>query len=213
MKVLKEIDNYLNSKSKKEVFYVYVLIALVIGFVMIYFLLPKAQDYAKTQKQTNEKLINQKNALISQKRVFETRITMLRKEIKKLDVQKKQLAKKKAFFEQLVSLLDFANFNKKKWAKLVKSSVDIAGSEGMKVVKITNNIYDDNQTKIDKKLQQNNVLVKRMDMDVYLLGDYKNFIYYMYDFENRKELIRVNEFRVESPTQYYLKISVYGFVK
>ncbi|WP_456488724.1 hypothetical protein [Caminibacter pacificus] len=208
MKALKSIDNYFYSRSKKEAIYIYLLIAIVIGFVVFYFVYPKAQAYAINQKNLNEKLLTKRSSLQTTQRVLETRVTVLNKKIKELSSQLEILKKQKTFYTELASLLNFANFDQYKWAQLVKESVDAAKDEGMKVIKISNNIYNDKN--VTKKTD---FLVKRMDMDMYLKGDYKNFIFYVYNFENRKDLIKVSEINVTSPTQYYLKISIYGFVK
>ncbi|NPA87281.1 MAG: hypothetical protein GXO01_01115 [Epsilonproteobacteria bacterium] len=208
MRLLKKIDNYFYEHSAKDALYIYLLIAILIGFVMFYFIYPKAQEYSKKQQDLYSKLVGEKQNLETTKRVFEARIVLLNKKIKELTADLEVLKKQKTFYTELTSLLSFANFDQYKWAQLVKESVDAAKSEGMRVVKISNNIYDDkNATK------HSSFLVKRMDMDIFLKGDYKNFIFYVYNFENRKDLIKVSEINVNSPTDYSLKISIYGFVK
>jgi len=208
MSILKQIDNFFYEHTKKEALYIYLLIAILIGFVMFYFVYPKAKEYRTSQEKQYSNLISQKQALETKKRVFQARVAVLNKQIKELTAELEMLKKQKTFYSELTSLLSFANFDQYKWAQLVKESVDAAKSEGMSVVKISNNIYDDqNQTK------KTDFLVKRMDMDIYLKGDYKNFIFYIYNFENRKDLIKVSDIYIKSPTEYKLKISVYGFVK
>ncbi|QCI28762.1 hypothetical protein [Caminibacter pacificus] len=208
MKALKSIDNYFYTRTKREAVYVYLLIAILIGFVIFYFIYPKTQMYAKKQHDLYNELLTKKSSLETTQRVLLARVTLLNKKIKELTSQLEVLKKQKTFYTELTSLLNFANFDQYKWAQLVKESVDAAKNEGMKVVKISNNLYDDqNATK------KTDFLVKRMDMDIYLRGDYKNFIFYVYNFENRKDLIKVSEINVTSPTKYYLKISIYGFVK
>ncbi len=208
MKALKSIDNYFYSRSKKEAVYIYLMIAILIGFIIFYFIYPKTKEYAIEQKKINADLLSKKINLETTQRIYQAKVTLLNKKIKELTSELEILKKQKTFYTELTSLLNFANFDQYKWAQLVKESVDAAKSEGMKVIKISNNLYDDqNATK------KTDFLVKRMDMDIYLRGDYKNFIFYVYNFENRKDLIKVSEMNVTSPTKYYLKISIYGFVK
>jgi len=208
MNILKKIDKYFYEHSAKDALYVYLLIAVVIGFIMFYFIYPAAKKYSQTQQNLYTKLINDRQSLETTKNVLQARIAVLNKKIKELSTNLEQLKKQKIFYTELTSLLNFANFDQYKWAQLVKESVDAAKSEGMRVIKISNNIYDDKN--ITKK---SDFLVKRMDMDVRLKGDYKNFIFYIYNFENRKDLIKVSEINVTSPTDYGLKISIYGFVQ
>jgi len=208
MSVLKKIDKYFYEHSAKDALYIYLLLAILIGFIMFYFVYPATKSYSKNQEKQYLKLVNDKQSLESTRNVLQTRITLMNKRIKELTSKLEVLNKQKTFYNELTSLLSFANFDQYKWAQLVKESVDAAKSEGMRVIKLSNNIYDDKN--VTKK---SNFLVKRMDMDIYLKGDYKNFIFYVYNFENRKDLITVSEINITSPVDYKLKISVYGFVK
>jgi hypothetical protein len=208
MNVLKKIDKYFYEHSAKDALYIYLLLAILIGFIMFYFVYPATKSYSKNQEKQYLKLVNDKQSLESTRNVLQTRITLMNKRIKELTSKLEVLNKQKTFYNELTSLLSFANFDQYKWAQLVKESVDAAKSEGMRVIKLSNNIYDDKN--VTKK---SNFLVKRMDMDIYLKGDYKNFIFYVYNFENRKDLITVSEINITSPVDYKLKISVYGFVK
>jgi len=208
MKLLKRIDEFFYNHSIKEAMYVYLLIAVVIGFVMFYIIYPMAKEYSQAQFNRYQTLVGTKERLITTKQVQQARIAVLNKKIKELSADLEVLKKQKTFYTELSSLLGFANFDQYKWAQLVKESVDAAKSEGMRVIKVSNNIYDD-----DKKTKKTDFLIKRMDMDIKLKGDYKNFIFYIYNFENRKDLITISEMKVDSPTDYSVKISVYGFVK
>jgi hypothetical protein len=111
------------------------------------------------------------------------------------------------FYTELANLLDFAEFDQYKWANLVRETVTDAKNKGMEVTKVENQIYDINTTKNDEMPE----IVKRMDIGIELEGKYKNFIYYLYNYENRKELIRVKEMKITSPSTFYVKFSVYGY--
>jgi hypothetical protein len=105
--------------------------------------------------------------------------------------------------------LDFAEFDQYKWANIVRSTVKDAKNKGMIVKGVTNKIYDV-KIKTGKKMPD---IVKRMDIGISLEGKYKNFIYYLYSYENRKELIRVKEMNITSPATFVVTFSVYGYNK
>jgi ArsR family metal-binding transcriptional regulator len=103
-----------------------------------------------------------------------------------------------------VSLLDFAEFNKYKWANYVKNVVDNAKNEGLKLIDFKNELYKD---------KKNSLINKKMDIIVNVNGEYKNLIYYIYKYENTKELLRVNELKINDKGNYMIKFSLYGYKK
>ena len=50
-----------------------------------------------------------------------------------------------------------------------------------------------------------------MNFGLNLEGQYKNFIYYMYKYENIKPLIRVDNFQIKAPDKFYIEFSLYGY--
>jgi hypothetical protein len=131
-------------------------------------------------------------------------IINLNKTIKELSLTKTTLHKQKLFFDDLVSLLDFAEFNKYKWASYVKNVVKDAKNEGLKLIDFKNKLYNNND---------NNYINKKMDITVNVNGEYKNLIYYIYKYENTKELLRVNELNINDKGKYMIKFSLYGYKK
>jgi len=211
MKVLSSIDNYFYNKSKKEFIYFILLIIIVIGFIVYYFIYPLASNYYKKQYTQFQNLSTKLRNLEISNNVLKTKISFLNKKIKQQNLQLASLKKKKMFYDELANLLDFVKFDQYKWAKLVQNTVLDAKQKGMRVKNVENKIYDVNiTTKNDKKLPS---ITKRMDIGIELEGKYKNFIYYLYNYEDKKELIRVNKMKITSPSTFYVKFSVYGYDK
>jgi hypothetical protein len=186
------------------------MIALVIGAIVYYVVLPSAKNYETTQKkvysQLSEKYENMKTAI----NVYSLKVSVLSKKIEQMHSVLNSLRKKDMFYGELADLLDFARFDKNKWAQIVKNSVKNAKDNGLEVLKITNKTYD---VKVKGKNKNMPHIVKRMDIGLKLRGKYKNFIYFLYNYENRKDLIRVNEMNITSPATFDVKFSIYGYDK
>jgi len=204
MKVFNDIDAYFEKKDKKEFYYALVGIVLLVGFLFIYYLYPIATNYQKTniQRFNNIKrdLRNEISALNSLKKDNERLINNLKIETNKLISFKKQ----ESFYSQLVSVLDFATFNRYKWANFIKNIINDANNEGLKVISIDNKIIpiDNNSSK---------KIVKYLIIDMEVKGRYKNFIHYIYQYEKLKDLIRIEKMGINSDDTYKVEINVYGY--
>ncbi|WP_217495541.1 hypothetical protein [Caminibacter mediatlanticus] len=205
------IDEYFYSKSKKEFIYTILLFIILVAFIIYYFIYPIAQQYNKKQESQFHSLTTKLNNLKITNNVLQARINLLNKKIKQQTLELATLSKKKMFYNELANLLDFAEFDQYKWAKLVKDTVNDAKAKGMLVTNVENKIYDVNIINNNKQTNKLPKIIKRMDIGIELEGKYKNFIYYLYNYENRKELIRVKEMKITSPSTFYVKFSVYGY--
>jgi len=209
MRVFSSIDNYFYNKSKKEFIYSILLIIIVIAFVVYYFIYPLASNYYKKQYTQFQNLSTKLRNLEIYNNVLKSKVSFLNKKIKQQNLQLASLKKKKMFYNELANLLNFVEFDQYKWAKLVQNTVLDAKQKGMSVKNVENKIYDVNvSTNISKKIP---IISKRMDIGIELEGKYKNFIYYLYNFENKKELIRVKKMKITAPSTFYVKFSVYGY--
>lgn len=207
MKSFDRLDSYFYEKNKKDFIYLIILTVFLIGFIIYYFLYPVVVEYKMKEEKRYSNLTNQYHMLNTSIRVLQTRISVLNKQIKQKQSKVATLKKQKMFYTELANLLDFAEFDQYKWANLVRETVRDAKNKGMEVKKVENEIFDVNTTKKTKMPE----IVKRMDIGIELVGKYKNFIYYLYNYENRKELIRVKEMKITSPSTFYIKFSVYGY--
>jgi hypothetical protein len=198
------LDKFFENKTKKDILYIHIMSIFLIGFIIYYFIYPVSSSFQKIQKKNYDQNIQTFNKLKIQKNIFSVQIIKLNNNIKKLSLEKNSLHKQKLFFDDLVSLLDFAEFNKFKWANYVKSIIHDAKNEGLKLINFYNTLYYDNN---------NSFINKKMDITVNVKGEYKNLLYYLYKYENVKELIRVNELNASDKGEYMIKFSLYGYKK
>jgi len=211
MNILERIDHYFYNKSKKEFMYVVVLLILVIGFIYFYYIFPFAEKYEKNAFSNYQSKLNTLNVNKVQLNVLKIQNIKLKNSLRDLKNKILSLKKQKVFYNELVSLLDFAEFNRYKWAEFVKNVLDDAKSEGLKIKLLENTIVNENSKKFKNMPKQ--IIVKKMSVGIDLNGNYKNFIHFLYKYESMKDLIRVEEMKIKSKTDQYVKIDLYGYEK
>ena len=203
MKLIREIDNYFYEKSPKDTLMVYLMILLVIGFVVFYFLLPQAQKYRDKQLNTYNKTKTQLQTLQTRKNVLNIQIITLRKKIKNLTLEKAALKKQKDFYDELANLLDFVEFNQYKWGEFVKNLVINAKKEGLKVLGFSNQLFDEDKGLINKK----------MEINLRVRGEYKNLLYFIYQYEDIRDLLRIEDIKISKDRNFEVKFILYGYEK
>jgi len=207
--IFDKIDSYYKIKGKKEFYYTLLAVILAVGFIIFYFITPKASDFANSNEQRFKQFTQNLNQNIMELNGFKAQNIRIQRELKQMHTKLITLNKNKIYYSQLVNLLDFAHFNKQKWGRFVKNSIIDAKAGGLEV-KLVKNIYDENKS-IQKNIVLNKLIVKKINFALNLEGTYKNFIYYMYKYENMKPLIRVNDFKIIAPNKYYIEFSLYGY--
>jgi len=203
MSIVDRIDDFFYNKTKKDFLYFIVLIVGIVVFVIYYFIYPIVLSYYKKQYNNFNSLTSKFNSLKVNNNVLNVRINLLKKEIKQ--IQLSSLKNKKIFYTELANLLDFTEFDEYKWSNIVKNSILEATKNGMKIYNVNNIIYDKNFSKGD--------ITKKMDISMNLKGKYENFIEYLYQYENRKDLIRINEMNITYPGNFFVKFTIYGYNK
>jgi hypothetical protein len=202
MKYQNFLDKFFENKSKKDIIYIHIMAIFLIGFVIYYFIYPMSSSFKDIQRKTYNQNVQTLNKLKLQKNIFTVQIVNLTKTIKKLSLTKNALKKQKFFFDDLISLLDFAEFNKYKWAEYVKKIVYDAKNEGLKLINFKNTLYSDKNKKF---------INKKMDIIINIKSEFKNLISYLYKYENTKELLRINELKGNDKGEFMIKYSLYGY--
>ena len=199
-----EIDNSLYQKEKKEIILIHLMIISLVGIVFFYFIMPPLQKENKREEEKYQSLKNKLEDLKSQQMVFNTRIIVLQNRIKTLNLEKISLNKQKDFYFELTNLLDFIYFNQYKWGNFVENVVKNSSKYALEVKEVENRIYDSNTTKL---------INKKMDISLKLKGPFLNLLSFLYFYENKKDLIRISELKMDSNKSYNVKFSMYGYEK
>jgi len=201
--MISKLDNFFEGKTKKDIVYIHIAALSLIGFIVFYFIYPISSSYQTREEQHYKNNVNRLNNLKKKKNNYLSQIMYLNRINKQLKLSKISLYKNSTFFDDLVSLLDFAKFDKYKWADYMKNIVYNSKEEGLSLIDFKNNVYNDNNDTINRK----------MDVIVFSNGKFKNFINYMYKYENTKELLRINELKVSDKGNYMIKFTLYGYDK
>jgi len=205
MKIFDQIDNYFKERDKKEFYYVLVGIVFLIGFIFFYYLYPLADNYHKRNLNEFNNVSNNLKREIKNLNGLKKEYSDLTNEFKRKTNELVSLKKESTFYSQLVSVLDFATFNRYKWANFVKNMINDANNEGLKVKIIENKIIKENNSSSN--------IVKNMVISMKVEGGYKNFIHYIYQYEKLKDLVRVGEMSMDANGSYGLEIDIYGYRK
>jgi len=78
-----------------------------------------------------------------------------------------------------------------------------AKKEGLKVLGFTNKVYNDNKKLINKK----------MEISLKINGEYKNLIYFIYQYEDIRDLLRIENIFIDKNKNFEIKFSLYGYDK
>ena len=213
MKILNKLDNYFYKSTKKDFLYIILAAVFLIGFIYFYFIYPRAKNFEVSKQNTYTHFVQALNHTKIQLNIFRVQKIKLSNQLKVLSSELINLKKQKAFYLELTNLLDFAEFNKQKWANYVKNIIFEAKNEGMKVKLIENKIYDGHLNNSKLKIFPNNIIVKKMSIGIKLNGNYRNFLHYVYKYENIKDLMRVEAIDITSKNSYYVKFTLYGYKK
>lgn len=201
---LNRFDDYLYKKEKKEIILMYLMIVLIVGLIFFYFIMPSLQKYKEKEEERYQTLTSKLESLKTQQMVFSTRIVALKNKIKVVELEKVSLNKQKDFYYELTNLLDFIYFNQYKWGNFVKNVVKNSNRYALEVKEIENKIYDTNTTKL---------INKKMDITLKLNGSFLNLLSFLYFYENKKDLLRISELKIDSNRSYNIKFSMYGYEK
>ena len=205
MNILDRIDSYYANRDKKDFWYTLLAIALAIGFVIFYFITPPMEDFVNLNEKKVDKFKKNLYKNTMELNTLKAKNIRIQRELRILKKKLVELKKDKIYYSQLVNLLDFVQFNKQDWAQFVKNSIIDAKSQGLEV-KLVKNMDANVTTKKNKSF-----IIKKMNFGLSMEGEYKNFIYYMYKYENIKMLIRVNKFKIITPDKYYIEFYLYGY--
>jgi len=209
MNILNNIDKYFKEKdSKKEFVYTILSIVFALGFIIYYYIFPAINSFDVKAHKTYKKLKSDLQQEKIELNVLKAQDRQLRKSLKILKAKLKNVKKEKIFFDEITNLMDFAEFNMANWSSFVKDIIQNAKNEGLKVKLVENKIYNENDQK-----EGSNILVKKMSIALELKGNYINFLHFIYGYENKKELIRIEEMKIKNRNDYYVKFTVYGYGK
>jgi len=207
MKLLEKVDNYFYEKnSKKEFYYSIGAIVLALGFVIYYYVFPIVNQLNEHVHKEYSKLNSTIKATQMEIMVLKAQNIRFKNKLKEFNENIKKLYKEKSVLSDIINVMDFARFNEFKWAGFVKNVISDANMNGLKVQLVDNKIFNNEGNISD-------ILSKKMSIGLELNGNYINLINFIYRYENRKDLIRVEKIDIKDKNNYYVKFVLYGYEK
>jgi len=202
MMIIKKIDDYFYSKEKKDFYSMLAAIALGVGFIFFYFIYPQMNSFEGKAEKEYQKISKEVKDLKTDRRLKKLKSIRLENDEKSLKKELIVLKNKEDLYKNLVSLLDFAKFDRQKWSNFVKNIILFA-NKSMEVQLIENQV-DTNST---------GLISGKLEVGLRLKGNYIDFVNFIYHYEDMKELIRVNKIETNSTDDFYVKFILYGYGK
>ena len=200
MKILDQIDQFLDNQKENEAKLFFVLPILLFGFLSWYFIYPITDKGLNQSINKNNQLHNDINTYTNQIYNFKLGNANLNRKIYNIKNHIKQLNKEQMKYNELVKKLKFLRFDLVSWAKFYKNIPFLAKNHHIIIYQLDNNM---NIKKTDKLVQ------KKMTITLQVTGSFINFVKFMMEFEKLKEFVKIVSIDM-SANNMKLTIEIYG---
>jgi chromosome segregation ATPase len=219
-KMLNQLDKILEQKNPDEVKAYFFLPILIFGFISYYFIYPITDQKLEEATQQYNTLSEQISSTETDNNSLKGQINKIKRDIK---VVNKDIAGLVADLNRStgwVSEIQNLQFDFIRWISFYNDIPNIAKENHLKIVSITNSLYEDLVKKKTQKRRNNkrksknnknkkttkavvlpkvepkNVLVKELSSFLVVEGDFKDIVKFIYYLENRKSLLKVKKINI-----------------
>lgn len=200
-KILDDLDEFFNSKKDNEKYLYFFLPVLLFGFLTYQFIFPVTDKMLKQEVATKGTLKTEIDGVNNALNKLKIANSTLPHKIKNNTNTYKELLNKQEKVDFLVKQLDFLKFDIRKWGSFYNQLPKFAKENNLTIDKLDNEVFLDNKN--------NKLISKKMDITITLNGKYINMLKFLENFENRKELIRINEVKSDF-NKTTIKVDVFG---
>ena len=200
-KILDDLDEFFNSKKDNEKYLYFFLPVLLFGFLTYQFIFPVTDKMLKQEVATKGTLKTEIDGVNNALNKLKIANSTLPHKIKNNTNTYKELLNKQEKVDFLVKQLDFLKFDIRKWGSFYNQLPKFARENNLTIDKLDNEVFLDNKN--------NKLISKKMDITITLNGKYMNMLKFLENFENRKELIRINEVKSDF-NKTTIKVNVFG---
>ena len=236
-KILDDLDEVFKGKKENEKYMYFFLPVLLFGFLSYQFLYPVTDASLKEQIDKQEDLkkkIHKVDRELSDLRIRNNKLPVA---IKRDTNKYKKLLDEKERVDTLVRELDFLKFDIIKWGMIYNQIPQFAKLNHLVIENLDNEIFlndkkeeakkeadkknkqkknkrkkkkgKNNKTKVADTQTQPNLVSKKMSITITLNGKYIDMLKFLGQFENRKELVKVDEINSDL-NKTTIKIDVFG---
>ena len=202
--MLRKFDEFLEAQKKSELQVFFLLPIIMFGFIAYYFVYPYT-DGALKQAQNNEQQVI-KNISDTKNKISRLNMTNIRiaNSIRKVGKEIASLKETRMQLENMVGHLSFLRFDLNKWAKFYNEIPKLAKKHNLVILSLKNVVNNPTNNKT-----KNNYVHEKMQISIKVMGDYRNVIKFMNEFENRRELLKVKSFSSDGDIST-IKLEVFG---
>jgi len=207
MRILDQIDEFLDNQKESEAKLFFFLPILLFGFLSYYFIYqPITDKHLTASLKKNKELHNNINKFNNQVNSYMSGNLRLKREISNLKQELQRLKNNKVTYDKLINKLKFSKFNLVGWAEFYNNIPILAKKHHIYIYQLDNIMYNINNTNkknIDKLTQ------KKMTITISANGNFINFVKFMMEFEKLKAFIRITTIDITA-NNLKLTIDIYG---
>jgi len=202
--LVKKIDNFFNSKKPSEQKIIYMMAAVLIGYVVYQFVFMQTDEM---RNKSFNKLVNMRTEVNSKKAYLSrntvAKLQQLRLALKKKEVDYDNALYKISYVDNTLSELSYLLFNDENWAKFVDNISFLAKKYGLEIKEITNKFFEPTFQKVSQVVT----------IEVKTKSGYQNMMKFLNKIEESKLVVDVSDMNITKPDNKlssYFKISVWG---
>jgi len=201
---IKKIDHFFESKKPNEQNIIYMMVAVVIGYIVYQFVFSQT-DMIRTQafnKITSIRTeVNTKKSYLRVNTI--AKLQQMRKALKTKEEEYDDALYKISYVDNTLSELSYLLFNDENWAKFVDNIAFLAKKYGLEIKEISNKFFKPTFQKVSQVVT----------LEVKTKSNYQNMMKFLNKLEESKLVVDVSDMNISRPGEKlssYFKISVWG---
>jgi hypothetical protein len=202
-KRLEKLDNFLELQKENEQKVILLLPFILIPFLVYYFIFPITDnlqnDVSMENNQINNK-INDKRNQIFQKTA---KINLLNAKYIQIESKLKKAKQTEFVMRNLMEEVKFLIFDFNRWSNIYNSIPKYIKNNNLLLLKLDNELF------LNKITNKKNLVNLKMSISLDVIGDFKNVVKLIHEFEEKKYIVKVESFKTNG-IKSYIKINIYG---
>jgi len=197
--ILDKIDAFLNAQKEEEAKLLFILPIILFGFLSYYSLYPITDKIQNNSETKNQQLKSKLSDVKASIQTLKTKNLKIQATLKQADKKLAKLQENKQTLTKLVNQLSFLKFDIDKWAKFYDKIPSVAKNNHITIIKLNNVLINQNKDLISKKLE----------IKIDGIGDFVNFVKFLFYFENQKELLKIKNIQLDQDN-ISITFDIYG---
>ena len=202
-KKLAQLDDFLESQKENEQKVILLLPIILIFFLVYYFVFPITDQLQQNVSIKSKQINNQINNKQSQILKMNAQIRRLNNKYLQLDINLRKAKHAEFVMKNLMNQVKFLIFDFNRWAQIYNSIPKYIKNNNLLLLKLNNELFLNEITK------KNNLVNLKMSITLDVIGDFKNIIKLINEFETKKYIIKIDSFKTNG-IKSHIKVNIYG---